>query len=191
MHHLLASSRAPTYAGTLERRLRGWSRKPPTEDELGIVVILGGMERMAGKSFSLMRGTYNARLEVLGGFVDQVSSAARSSSEARVSHVEKIKDVMDTLDTPFDFITEAVLDSLPHVDDFLVMDFQRRILEEDLLDGVGGAGRVGGVRVEADESELGMERQRELASPFGYVRRLMAEVDEGERSDGMGSESNR
>ena len=141
---------------------------------------------MAGKSFSLMRGTYNARLEVLGGFVDQVSSAARSSSEARVSHVEKAKGVMDALDTPFDFITDAVLDSLPHVDDFLVMDFQRRILEEDLLEEVGGAGRAGGVRVEGDETELETERQRELASPFGYVRRLMAEVDDGVESERNG-----
>ena len=93
---------------------------------------------------------------------------------------------MDRLSTPFDFITDAVLDSLPHVDDFLVMDFQRRILEEDLLEEVGGAGRAGGVGVEGDESELEMERQRELASPFGYVRRLMAEVDHGIESERNG-----
>ena len=138
---------------------------------------------MAGKNFSVMRGTYNARLEVLGSFVDAVESQARvggvASPAAKKAGDKEVnywmggrdwsRDLIEEISTPWKYITGEVLESLPHLDDFLIQDFQRRILEEDLLDGLKGEG---------DESELEMERQKELASPFGFVRRLMVEVDE-------------
>ncbi len=137
---------------------------------------------MAGKNFSVMRGTYNARLEVLGSFVDAVSSKAKlasgivspsaakkSGGVVEVDYCMGGRDVIEEISTPWKYINDAVLDSLPHLDDFLIQDFQRRILEEDLLEGLKGEG---------DESEIEMERQKELASPFGFVKRLMMEVDE-------------
>ena len=151
---------------------------------------------MAGKNFSVMRGTYNARLEVLGGFVDSVESTARAAAagtaKAAGGKQEGLREevvnsssytpgrragssssssgnMMEELATPWNAITSEVLESLPHIDDFLIQDFQRRILEEDLLDAL---------KPEGDESEVEMVRQRELASPFAFVRRLMVEVDE-------------
>ena len=182
--HLRASSRAPTYAGTIERKLRGWSRKPPNEEELSVVVVLGGMGKMAGKNFSVMKGTYNQRLEVLGSFVDKVEGAATISKLAEVPSAPQAKAIdegspMDSISTPLNDITETVLDSLPHLDDFLLSDFQRRILEEDLL---------ADVKVDVDESEVEMERQRELSSPFGWVRRLMVEIDEEGEQGGESEE---
>ena len=145
---------------------------------------------MAGKGFSVMRGTYNARLEVLGAFTDRVEGAAKAASIASASspaskETESLSEgpfastrqedrrknlgPIEEIATPWDSITEAMLDSLPHLNDFVVWNFQRRILQEDLLESV---------KFDSDESELEAERQRELSSPFGFVKRLMMEVDE-------------
>ncbi|KAI9799173.1 MAG: hypothetical protein M1833_004213 [Piccolia ochrophora] len=39
--------RPPTYAGRLERSLRGWSREGPTEDDFAKVLMIGGLSEVA------------------------------------------------------------------------------------------------------------------------------------------------
>jgi F-box domain len=54
--------RPPTYAGTIERKLRGWDRTPATDADVAQVLIYGGMEEVL-KIMSHL--TYGARLEAL------------------------------------------------------------------------------------------------------------------------------
>ncbi|KAI1622227.1 hypothetical protein EDD37DRAFT_511451 [Exophiala viscosa] len=71
--HLRSLSRAPTYAGTIERRLRGWSRKSPTDTDLAQYVIFGGIPELS--KLSMLKGSYSSRIELVGAFNDKVSSA--------------------------------------------------------------------------------------------------------------------
>ena len=71
--HLRQSSRAPSYTGTIERALRGWSRKPPGTEQLAMVVLLGGLEEL--RSITVLKGTYNNRLETLKAFLIKVEDS--------------------------------------------------------------------------------------------------------------------
>ncbi|ETN42458.1 uncharacterized protein HMPREF1541_01614 [Cyphellophora europaea CBS 101466] len=84
--HLKASSRAPTYAGTIERALRRWTRRPAAEEELAIVMLLGGLDVM--RRVTMLRGTYNSRLEIVRGFLEEVEEAV----EARKLQQQQGKD---------------------------------------------------------------------------------------------------
>ncbi|KIW12878.1 hypothetical protein PV08_08065 [Exophiala spinifera] len=75
--HLRALSRAPTYAGTIERRLRGWSRKSPTEADLATFVIFGGIAELS--KLSMLKGSYTQRIDVIGSFTDKITLAVSSS----------------------------------------------------------------------------------------------------------------
>ena len=71
--HLKQSSRAPSYAGTIERAVRRWSRREAGEEELSAVVLLGGLEVL--RKITVLKGTYNSRLEVVRGFLETVEEA--------------------------------------------------------------------------------------------------------------------
>ena len=60
--------RPPTYAGTLERRLRGWSRPPAADADIAVLLLLGGLESVT-RVISLPK--YAARLEALHSFLDK------------------------------------------------------------------------------------------------------------------------
>jgi hypothetical protein len=71
--HLKQSSRAPSYAGTIERVVRRWNRREAGEDELSAVVLLGGLDVL--RKVTVLKGTYNSRLEVVRGFLEQIEEA--------------------------------------------------------------------------------------------------------------------
>jgi hypothetical protein len=158
--HLRASSRAPTYAGTIERKLRGWSRKPPADDDLAQLVVLGGIDQLS--RISIMKGTYNQRLEMIHAFMDKVASSTTTFRLAfgpdGSKHILKDSEhgLMSEVDVPYDDITESVIENLPSLNDIMVPEFQKRILEEGLV-----------------------EDEEALNSPFRFVQNVM--VDEGER----------
>ena len=134
-----------------------------------------------------MKGTYNQRLEIIGGFLDKVEGGGGGASGVSSDIQDKKKnkarqgvseagvqeggDVMAALDTPYDAIDEAVLESLPALDEVLAPGLRRRIEEEGLL------------------SELDEEaRERELASPFPFVQRVMAADQDGAEGSGGGDD---
>ena len=51
--------RPPTYAGTIERKIRGWDRTPASDAEVAQVLIYGGMEEVLK---IMLNPTYGARL---------------------------------------------------------------------------------------------------------------------------------
>ena len=118
-----------------------------------------------------MKGTYNQRLETIGSFLDRLEGNVLVGEVAVGGRQEgEGEDVMGQLDTPYAAISEAVVASLPGLDEVLGPALRRRIEEEGLLH-------------ELDEEA----RERELASPFPFVQRVMADQD-GEEGSGGGDE---
>jgi hypothetical protein len=62
--------RPPTYAGTLERKLRGWDRTPASDADVAQVLIYGGMEEVLKV---MTQSTYGARLQALNVAIDRIS----------------------------------------------------------------------------------------------------------------------
>ena len=61
--------RPPTYAGILERKLRGWDRQPPTERDMFQVLLMGGLlEVQRIMNFS----KYVLRLGALAEYLDKI-----------------------------------------------------------------------------------------------------------------------
>ncbi|KIX09071.1 uncharacterized protein Z518_00149 [Rhinocladiella mackenziei CBS 650.93] len=135
--HLRSLSRAPTYAGSIERRLRGWSRKVPTKADLATFIVLGGIPELC--KLSMLKGTYNQRIEVIGAFVDKVSNAAtqrRLTGETNTLPVPPTSNVPSPENTsisassflslttpllpPFLSISDNTLSSIPGLDQFIV-----------------------------------------------------------------------
>lgn len=161
---------------------------------------------MAGRQLSVMKGTLNSRLECLGEFVEQVETAGATNIvrdpilistdhgqpdppllNSEQKDENEIRGPME-ITSPLHLITPSTLDLLPHLDDFLTANFERRIIEEDLLSQVVYEG--------VDESEVEVLRNSELEGPYGWVKRLMMGIErensEEERlrrdGEGQGSE---
>ena len=120
-----------------------------------------------------MKGTYNQRLEIIGGFLDkvEVKGVGGDAVAMGVKHEGegRAEDVMGLLDAPYAEISEKVVESLPGLDEVLGPALRRRVEVEGLLG-------------ELDEEA----RERELASPFPFVQRVMADQDGEEGSGGGG-----
>lgn len=127
--HLRALSRAPTYAGTIERRLRGWSRKSPTEADLAIFVIFGGISELS--KLSMLKGSYTQRINMIGSFWDRVMLAVSSSgildyspSSSSPSSYAQTADTSDellpgSLNSTFKNISQDSLLAVPIFDRFI------------------------------------------------------------------------
>jgi F-box domain len=62
--------RPPTYAGTIERKLRGWDRTPASDADVAQVLIYGGMEEVLK---IMLCATYSARLQALNVAIDRIN----------------------------------------------------------------------------------------------------------------------
>lgn len=132
--HLRALSRAPTYAGTIERRLRGWSRKSPTDTDLTQYVIFGGIPELS--KLSMLKGSYSSRIEVIGAFNDKVSSApttkrmtvgAGNIAPGQSSWVDhspispaSFYDLTSTLQPPLAAVSYDTLSAVPDLEHFII-----------------------------------------------------------------------
>ncbi|EHY54136.1 hypothetical protein HRR83_004789 [Exophiala dermatitidis] len=135
--HLRSLSRAPTYAGSIERKLRGWSRKPPTDADLATLFVMGGIPELC--KLNMLKGTYNQRIEVIGSFVDMLDrKAAERSRTGRVeTHPPSLSplklDGNETAISPasftritrpltstLDYASYATLAAVPDLDDFII-----------------------------------------------------------------------
>ncbi len=65
--------RPPTYAGTIERKLRGWDRTPASDADVALVLIYGGMEEVLK---IMLHPTYGARLQALNVAIDRINGRA-------------------------------------------------------------------------------------------------------------------
>ncbi|KIW92639.1 uncharacterized protein Z519_06486 [Cladophialophora bantiana CBS 173.52] len=123
--HLRALSRAPS-AGTIIR-----SRKPPSETDLVQFVVLGGIPELS--KLSLLKGSANQRIEVIGSFVDKISSAAirqrigrkgsSSQSEDLSRHTalwSSFDDVVAPLQPPFSLIHHNTISAIPELEQFII-----------------------------------------------------------------------
>lgn len=144
LQHLRQLSRAPSYVGTIERRLRGWSRRPPTDPQLAQVIIIGGIPLLS--KLSVLKGTYNQRVEIIGSFLDKISSSAatqmrmfvapktKRSSSPSVQHI-RIVEMSDfaslkaPLEPPFSEISDKTLATLPSLERFVSDDWTVRMYE--------------------------------------------------------------
>lgn len=147
--HLRSSSRAPTYAGSIERKLRGWSRKPPTEADLATFVVLGGIPELC--KLSMLKGTYNQRIDVIWSFVDKVhgevehkrttgsgsmtafSSPALPSSAAPNNMLSPASFAVLTnhFTAPLEHISQDTLAAVPDLDHFVTDSYEwvKRLFE--------------------------------------------------------------
>jgi F-box domain len=62
--------RPPAYAGTIERKLRGWDRTPPSDLDVAQVLMYGGMEEVLE---IMLHSTYGARLQALNVAVGRIN----------------------------------------------------------------------------------------------------------------------
>ena len=62
--------RPPTYAGTIERKLRGWDRTPASDADVAQVLIYGGMEEVLK---IMLHPSYGARLQALNMAIDRIN----------------------------------------------------------------------------------------------------------------------
>jgi hypothetical protein len=61
----------PTYAGTFERKLRGWDRPPPSDTQIASVLLYGGMDEVLAV---MVQPTYDARLDALNAALERVEN---------------------------------------------------------------------------------------------------------------------
>lgn len=96
----------PTYAGSIERRLRGWNRSAASDEDMTKVLILGGMREV----YRIMKGPkFMSRLAEMQRFITRVDgsipvplpAAARSASdESKASVARPRAPMMKALDVP-------------------------------------------------------------------------------------------
>jgi hypothetical protein len=185
--------------------LRGWSGKPPGEEELALLVVLGGVKCMAHREFTVLKGGYNERLEVVGDFMARVGGVvdeeqpkrkgkgkakgkatgkARSGERGDDVKGDRREDVMTQIGTPFEKVTAETIEVMPQMDEFLVGEFQRRILEEDLLGKVLNPDHQG--NVDSDESESDSDSEGSESDDEGNIghghpgQQQQPDVDESE-----------
>ncbi|KIX99507.1 uncharacterized protein Z520_05083 [Fonsecaea multimorphosa CBS 102226] len=123
--HLRALSRAPS-AGIIR------SRKPPSEADLVQLVVFGGIPELS--KLSLLKGSSNQRIEVIGTFVDKISSAAiqqrigRKASPSSQSQVSlpstalraSFDDLVAPLQPPFSLIHHHTISAIPELENFII-----------------------------------------------------------------------
>lgn len=88
--------RPPTYAGTIERKLRGWDRTPATDADVGQVLVYGGMEEVLKV---MLCPTYDARLRALSAALDRIKEPSSLADHEGVQQKSKPK-VTQELDIP-------------------------------------------------------------------------------------------
>lgn len=161
--HLRISTREPSINSSIERKLRRWNRKALSDLDLGMVVIFGGLRELS--KISMMRGTYKSRLEIVGEFVDKLTSSAASNDlwlpevgldQVRMAEIdEDMGTTTDAFHVPYNLLTPAQLSSLPELDLFFSPEWSQRIKNEGLIDG------------DTDDPE------NILSTPFIYVQQLL------------------
>lgn len=186
LQHFRTATRSPSSVTAFERKLRGWGYGPPPEEHVSQLFFLGGIQEVC--KIDEMQGSYSRRLNVVKSFADTLAEATRINSIAfpdiyntksdpvmapskaagRISKdkyagdsrtaVEARADdqsIIRSLGVNLGILTDSMLASVPRVESFLAGPntlLARHILKEKLVD-----------------------HERELASPYGFVTRLMAD----------------
>lgn len=144
LQHLRQLSRAPSYVGTIERRLRGWTRRSPTDSQLAQVIIFGGIPLLS--TLSVLKGSYNSRVEIIGSFIDKVSMSATtqtrifvaqrtknpdssSSKQLRIVDMTEFESLKASLEPPFSDISEKTVAALPSLERFVSDDWTVKMYE--------------------------------------------------------------
>lgn len=68
--------RPPSYAGSFERKFRGWDRAPATQTEMSKIVVFGGLEAMYT---IIRRPKYTERIDAMHEFINGLQAEIRSS----------------------------------------------------------------------------------------------------------------
>lgn len=89
--------RPPTYAGTIERKLRGWDRTPASDADVAQVLIYGGMEEVLK---IMSHPTYGARLQALNSAIDLINGPALPVGSRWIEGKSNPKDIRDLDMTP-------------------------------------------------------------------------------------------
>jgi hypothetical protein len=102
----------PTYAGSIERRLRGWNRGAASDEDMAKVLLLGGMREV----HRIMKGPkYMSRLAEMQRFISRVDGtipiplpgvAKSVADEAKASAARSRTATMRALDVPEGLILE-------------------------------------------------------------------------------------
>lgn len=65
--------RPPSYAGSLERKCRGWDRTPATQVEMSRVIVFGGVEAM----YRIIKTSrYTERIDAMHNFLDSIEESS-------------------------------------------------------------------------------------------------------------------
>jgi hypothetical protein len=139
--------RPPTYAGSIERRLRGWNRGAASDDEMTKVLILGGMREV----YHIMKGPkFMSRLAEMQRFITRVdgsipvalpASTRTAPDEPKASVARPRTPMMKALDEPEGLVLENMMfllqsQSLPHAPNALWLPGARsRILKAAIVAG--------------------------------------------------------
>lgn len=74
--------RPPSYAGSLERKCRGWNRPPATRVEMSRVIVYGGLEAMYK---IINRPKYTERIDAMHSFLSRLETGSQSDCGERAS----------------------------------------------------------------------------------------------------------
>jgi hypothetical protein len=135
--HLRQLSRAPMFAGSIERRFMGRNRKQPSTSDLAQYVVFGGIPALS--KLSMLKGSYQERIQVIGTLVDELASAAEAngrglgpdrSSRHSTSQTPSPEDatisptsfhqLTSPLLLPLDSVSRDILSAVPQFDNFIV-----------------------------------------------------------------------
>lgn len=186
LQHFRTATRSPSSVTSFERKLRGWGYGPPPEEHVSQLFFLGGIQELS--KIDEMQGSYSRRLSVVKSFADTLAEATRINSIAfpdiyktksdpvmapskpigRVARDKYAQDLRTAVEARADdqsitrslgvnlgILTETMLASVPKIEILLIGPntvLGQRILQEKLVD-----------------------HERELASPYGFVTKLMVE----------------
>jgi F-box domain len=167
--------RPPTYAGTLERKLRGWDRTPASDADVAQVLIYGGMEEVLEV---MLQPTYGARLQALNLAIDQISGSFLPTGATWTEGMPKPRFISE-LDIP-------ALSNIKYMSQGSTMKLTALYLP--WLSAIVAKRR----KLDGTEATLGEQMPAtqmsgpQIPSPFTYIEDLIKDDNTGAASGGIG-----
>ncbi len=138
--------RPPSYAGRLERSLRGWSKTPASQDDIVKVLLLGGL-RVVNRIIGIK--TYAARRKALDDFIEGLTlpkedNSTRSNGVVSEPPIALSSDPALVANSVERFVTAFLNDggssetshSFPELREIWSRTAENRLLEVNVIDSV-------------------------------------------------------
>ncbi|KAF7503382.1 hypothetical protein GJ744_003904 [Endocarpon pusillum] len=164
--------RPPTYAGTIERKIRGWDRTPASDADVTQVLIYGGMEEVLRV---MSHPTYATRLQALNLAIDRINGRPLPVG-SRWMKVKSRSKVIRDLDMPQIPKIQYMSQGSPVKLTALYLPWLSAIVaKQKKMDGAEG-------RTPASQSSGAPTSSPQIPSPFAYIEDLLRDHQAGSAS---------